>query len=101
MLHSIYKKNAVNCVFETAFNSGWSLLPQQVTYVDLQVFPNSGKGGGEGEGGAGLESEILLGGGGGGGPGGGNGGGGGGGGGLPGEGNLRRSDFNDSNLFQS
>ena len=46
MLHSIYKKNAVNCVFETAFNSGWSLLPQQVTYVDLQVFPNSGKGGG-------------------------------------------------------
>ena len=82
MLHSIYKKNAVNCVFETTFNSGWSLLPQQVTYVDLQVFPNSGKGGGGG--GAGLESEILL-----------------GGGWLPGEGNLRRSDFNDSNLFQS
>ena len=53
MLHSIYKKNAVNCVFETAFNSGWSLLPQQVTYVDLQVFPNSGKGG-EGRGKAGL-----------------------------------------------
>ena len=50
MLHSIYKKNAVNCVFETAFNSGWSLLPQQVTYVDLQVFPNSGKGGGGGGG---------------------------------------------------
>ena len=50
MLHSIYKKNAVNCVFETTFNSGWSLLPQQVTYVDLQVFPNSGKGGGGGGG---------------------------------------------------
>ena len=54
MLHSIYKKNAVNCVFETAFNSGWSLLPQQVTYVDLQVFPNSGKGGGGGGGGGGC-----------------------------------------------
>ena len=48
----------------------------------MQVFPNSSKGLGGGGGGGRGKSEILL-------------------GGLQGEGSLRRSDFENLNLFQS
>ena len=41
MLHNRQIENAFNCVlkrrFETAFCRGWSLFPQQVTYVSFSV----------------------------------------------------------------